>query len=198
MCKRMATGKGWLQRTVQKRAWYPDYIRTTDDDRFILMHFCRDFLFQHRLRYMVYFRCAKKTRSRLIKLFYEYELFRLCRKYGIEIKTQTEIGPGFVMTHPYNITVSPMARIGRNVNMMKGATIGLSRGKKPGAPVIGDYVYIGINATILGGITVGDDVLIAPNTLVNFDVPSHSIVIGNPAKVIHREHATASYIIYPV
>ena len=82
------------------------------------------------------------------------------------------------MLHPYNITISPYAVIGKNVNILKGATIGLSQGKKPGAPVIGDSVYIGINSTILGGITIGDDVMIAPNTFINCDIPSHSIVLG--------------------
>ena len=81
---------------------------------------------------------------------------------------------------------------------MKGATIGLSKGKRPGAPKIGNRVYIGINSTILGGISIGDDVLVAPNTLVNEDVPAHSIVIGSPCKIIHRENATEPYINYPV
>lgn len=43
-------------------------------------------------------------------------------------------------------------------------------------------------------IKIGNDVLIAPNTFVNFDVPDHSIVIGNPAKIIHRENATEGHI----
>lgn len=182
----------------EKSVWYKDYIRTTDDDKFILKHFIKDFLFQHRLRYMVYFRKAQTTKSRLVKAFCEYKLFRLCRKYGIEIKTQTKIGEGFVMCHPYNITVTPFAEIGKNVNIMKGATIGLSGGKRQGAPKIGDCVYIGINSTVLGGITIGNDVLIAPNTFVNCDVPDHSIVIGSPCSIIHRENATAEYIYYRV
>lgn len=178
----------------RKPIWYDDYYRTTSDEEFILTHFIRDFLFQHRLRYIVYFRYAQNTKNRLLKLFFEYKLFRLCRKYGIEIKTQTKIGKGFVMTHPYNITISPLAVLGENINMMKGSTIGASGGKKPGAPTIGNFVYIGINSTILGGITIGDDVMIAPNTFVNEDIPPHSIVIGNPCKIIHKENATEKYI----
>lgn len=181
-----------------KAYWYNDYIRTTDDTEFILLHFLRDFLFHHRLRYMVYFRIAQKTRNRLLKLFCEFKLYRLCRKFGIEIKTATKIGDGFVMCHPYNITISPFAVLGKNINIMKGATIGLSNGKRPGAPQIGDCVYIGINSTILGGIHIGDDVMIAPNTFVNVDVPSHSVVIGNPCKIIHKENATSRYIHYRV
>lgn len=118
---------------LYKALWYNDYIRTTDDSTFILHHFLRDFCFQHRLRYMIYFRIAQKEKNPLIKIFCEYKLFRLCRKFGIEIKTSTKIGEGFVMCHPYNITISSSAVLGKNINIMKGATIGLSQGRKPGA-----------------------------------------------------------------
>lgn len=181
-----------------KSVWYDDYIRTTDDTTFILSHFIKDFFFQHRLRYMVYFRISQNTKSKLVRFFCEYKLFRLCRKYGIEIKTSTKIGPGFVMCHPYNITISPSAKLGRNINIMKGATIGSSGGLSKGSPVIGNNVYIGLNATVIGGITIGDDVMIAPNAFINQDIPSHSIVIGNPCIIKHREGATAEYIYYTV
>ena len=166
----------------------------TDDSELIWLHFIKDFLFQHRLRYMVYFRVAQNSKKRIVRLFCEYKLYRLCRKYGIELKTNTQVGDRFVMIHPYNITVSPFAVIGKNVNILKGATVGLSYGKKPRAPVIGDSVYIGLNSTIIGGVKIGDDVMIAPNTLVNCDIPSHSIVIGSPCKIIHRENATEQYV----
>ena len=181
-----------------KASWYNDYIRTTDDTRFILLHFLKDFVFQHRLRYMVYFRIAQKTKNKYLKFFCEYKLFRLCRRFGIEIKTATQIGDVFVMCHPYNITISPYAVLGKNINIMKGATIGLSQGKKPGAPRLGNCVYVGINSTILGGIVIGDDVMIAPNTFVNQDIPSHSVVIGNPCRIIPKENATKQYIYYRV
>lgn len=179
---------------MRKPVWYPDYIRATDDRTFVLRHFLRDFLFQHRLRYMIYFRTAQNTRSRILKLFCEYRMYRLCRKYGIEIKTPTKIGKGFLMIHPYNITVSPFAVLGDNVTILKGATVGVSYGKNAGAPRIGNCVYIGINATVIGRIEIGDDVVIAPNTLVNRDVPSHSLAIGNPCRIVSRENATADYI----
>ncbi len=181
-----------------KKVWYDDYIRMTDDDKLILSHFIKDFIFQHRLRYMVYFRIAQNTKNKISKLFCEYKLFKLCRKYGIEIKTSTQIGKGFVMCHPYNITISPYAILGNNVNIMKGATVGLSGGKHKGAPTIGNEVYIGLNSSVVGGITIGDDVMIAPNTFVNQDVPSHSIVIGSPCKIISRDNATKEYIYYKV
>ena len=50
------------------------------------------------------------------------------------------------------------------------------------------------NSTVVGNITIGNDVLIAPNTFVNFDVPDHSIVIGNPASIHHKENATYGHL----
>lgn len=181
-----------------KYVWFKDYIRTTDDSNMIWHHFWKDFFFQHRVRYMVYFRICQSTKNRVVKLFCEYKLFKMCRKYGIEVKTNTEIGPGFVMGHPYNITISPLAKIGSNVNVNKGCTIGLSGGKHRGVPVLGNNVYVGINATIVGGITIGNDVVIAPNSFVNQDVPDHSVVIGNPAKIIFKMDAASEYVIYRV
>ncbi len=178
----------------KNKPWYSDYMRVRDNKKFSFFSFIKDFIFYHRIRYMVYFRCAQKTRCKLFKFFYEQNLYWLCRKYGIEIKTNTQIGEGFCMIHPYNITVSPFAVLGKNVNMYKGSTIGNNTGNPVGAPVIGDCVQIGINATVIGGITIGDDVLIAPNAFVNCDVPAHSVVVGNPCKIHHKENATQQFI----
>lgn len=85
--------------------------------------------------------------------------------------------------------------MGENINIATGVTIGQeNRGARAGTPTIGNNCWIGTNAVIVGNIKIGTDVLIAPLNFVNFDVPDHSIVIGNPAKVIHRENATERYI----
>ena len=55
-------------------------------------------------------------------------------------------------------------------------------------------MWIGAGAVVVGKIMIGDDVLIAPNSFVNCDVPSHSIVLGNPCKIVYRENATEGYI----
>ena len=102
------------------------------------------------------------------------------------------------MLHAYNITIAPDVIIGDNVTVCKGATIGYTNGKKKGVPCLGNCVYVGLNSTILGGINIGDDVIIAPNTFVNKDVPSHSIVMGNPCHIIPRKDATIEYIRYRV
>lgn len=66
------------------------------------------------------------------------------------------------------------------------------RGKRAGCPIIGNKVYIASGAVITGKIKVGNNVLIAANSFVNFDVPNNSIVIGN--KIIKSNKATDYYI----
>lgn len=100
------------------------------------------------------------------------------------------------MVYPYNITISPIATIGRDCTIHKGATVGKeNRGSRKGAPIIGDRVWIGINATVVGQIIIGSNVLIAPNAFVNQDIPENSIVIGCPCKVLtNRLDATKDYL----
>lgn len=105
------------------------------------------------------------------------------------------IGPGLYIGHPFGITINPHAKMGKNCNIHKGVTIGQeNRGSRKGAPSIGNEVWIGVNSTIVGAITIGDDVLIAPNAYVNCDVPSHSILYGNPCIIKHKDNATGGYI----
>lgn len=85
--------------------------------------------------------------------------------------------------------------IGRNVNVAAGAVIDAeNRGKRKGAPTVSDCCWIGSNAVVVGKINVGEDVLIAPLSFVNFDVPPHSVVVGNPGRIIPKENAVDSYV----
>ena len=174
---------------LKNSIWYYDMYRSTDNNNIF-----KNLLFHHGLRVMLYFRIAQNSNNCIVKKFFEYKLFSLGHKHGIEIKTSTKIGKGFFMAHPYNITISPYSTIGDNCNIHKGATIGMSYGKNAGSPIIGNRVYIGLNASVIGGITIGDDVMISPNSFVNCDVPSNSIVIGNPCVIIPKDNPTKNYI----
>lgn len=113
----------------------------------------------------------------------------------MEISPSATIGKGLYLGHPYNITVGSEVVLGEHVSLHKGCTIGReNRGNREGSPVIGDYVWIGINATIVGKVSIGNDVLICPNSFINFNVPDHSIVIGNPGTVYHKICATEGYL----
>lgn len=140
-----------------------------------------------------YFRLA--GRGGLFKLIYK-PLFIIERnKRNIDLAVEANIGGGLYLGHPSGFTINSHAVIGRNCSIHKGVLIGReNRGERSGVPTIGDEVWIGINAAIVGKINIGNDVLIAPNSYVNFDVPDHSIVFGNPAVIKHRDHATEGYI----
>lgn len=151
------------------------------------------------IKYMYWFRKLQVTKNPITRIFAKLKLLSISKKTNIQIAWDTKIGEGFYIGHCGRIIVNGKAVLGKNINIATGVTIGQeNRGKRKGAPTLGNNVWIGTNSVIVGKITIGSDVLIAPLSYVNFDVPDHSIVIGNPAKVIHSENATAEYINYTI
>ncbi len=147
------------------------------------------------INYLSVLRKCSTAKNKLSRFFYRIKLKKMQEKTLIQIPYTAKIGEGFYIGHYGYIVVNPNAIIGKNVNIATGVTIGQeNRGTREGAPMIGDNVWIGANAIVVGKITIGTDVLIAPGAFVNFDVPDHSIVVGNPAKIIHRKGATEGYV----
>lgn len=145
----------------------------------------------HQIKYMYWWRQYSQKHS----FFAKYKLYRYGRKYGLEISREAHIGAALYLGHPYNITVGSDVIMGNNINLHKGCTIGReNRGKRAGSPQLGNNIYVGINATIVGNIKIGNNVMIAPNSFVNFDVPDNAVVIGNPGVIHHSDHAVDSYI----
>lgn len=172
-----------------------DYYRMTGKPYRIGLRSFIQLLGSHQIRYMRIWRKANKKMT----AFRRFQLKRYATKYGLEISPTARIGKGLYLGHPYNITVGVGTIIGNNVNLHKGCTLGReNRGKREGSPIIGNCVSIGINATVVGNVTIRDDVLIAPNAYVNFDVPSHSVVVGNPGVIHHRDNAIESYVAFKV
>ena len=156
---------------------------------------CRNAGNRYVRKLLKYFRLCQTTHNTWLLLLYQYVFKKIKESHHIEIPATCHIGPGLYLGHPYGITINSEAVIGANCNIHKGVSIGQeNRGKRKGVPTIGNNVYIGINAIIVGKIHIGDDVLIAPNSYVNCDVPSHSIVLGNPCIIKAREGATDGYI----
>ena len=175
-----------------------DLYRSTGEKS--LKAFISRLLFSYPFRFIVFFRLAKQyPKTNPIGLFFRFLYRRYGMKCGIQIPLSVEIGKALHLPHFGGIVVNSKSRIGDNCTLLHNVTIGnTKRGKKQGAPTIGNNVYIGPGAVIVGGIEIGDNVLIAPNTYVNSDVASNSIVVGNPAKIISKEKATAGYISNPV
>ena len=153
------------------------------------------FLRGPQLKYIIQLRKTQSCTNRIAYKINKWKLDRMSQKTMIQIPPETQIGRGFYIGHFGTIIINPNARIGKNCNIATGVTIGQeNRGNRKGVPLIGNKVWIGTNAVIVGNITIGDDVLIASNAFVNFDVPSHSVVLGNPAQIIHKEDAVDGYI----
>ena len=119
---------------------------------------------------------------------------RLTFKYGISIPASTQIGPGFYIGHFGGIVVNEASTIGSNCNISQGVTLGqANRGERKGAPSIGDNVYIGPGAKVVGRVHVGSNVAIGANAVVTGDVPDDAVVGGVPAKVLSYE-GSAGYV----
>jgi serine O-acetyltransferase len=122
--------------------------------------------------------------SKLVLRHYTY-------KYGISIPYTTQVGSGFYIGHFGDIVVNGMSRIGKNCNISHGVTLGMTnRGQNKGYPEIGDNVYIGPGAKIIGGIKIGNNVAIGANCVVTKDVPDNAVVVGIPGKIISYNGST--------
>lgn len=147
------------------------------------------------LRYLFYYRMAQNSQIYLLRWWAGGVLSRMSKQYGIGIPSDCQIDEGLVIGHACCIAINSKTIMGKNCYISKGITIGKDfRGCRKGAPIIGDYVFVGAGAAIVGKIRVGDDVVIAPNAFVNIDIPSHSIVVGNPCKIYKKEFATEGFL----
>lgn len=147
------------------------------------------------IRYNWYYRKAQATRGTIWGHYFMNKLIKYSYQTGIQLHEHMDLPKGIIIGHPGIIIINANAKFAGNLMLTHGVTIGRDiRGKRAGTPTFGKNVCIRCNSTVVGGITIGDDVLIAPNTFVNFDVPSHSIVIGNPATIHHKDNATEGHI----
>ncbi|QTN32004.1 serine acetyltransferase [Akkermansiaceae bacterium] len=119
---------------------------------------------------------------------------RAAVRHGVFMDPMMDVGGGLYLAHALNIVVNRRCRIGRNVNISHGVTLGIAnRGPKPGTPEIGDHVYIGPGAVVFGAIRLGDHAAIGANAVVTKDVPPGSVVVGIPGKVISQD-GSAGYV----
>jgi serine O-acetyltransferase len=113
---------------------------------------------------------------------------------GITLPYQASIGPGLYIGHFGNIVLGTEVVMGHTCNISQGVTIGVSgRGEQRGVPHIGNRVYIAANAVVVGKINVGDEAVIAANSLVTRDVAAHTTVMGVPACMVNT-HGSEAYL----
>jgi serine O-acetyltransferase len=117
----------------------------------------------------------------------------------IQLPGSCSIGPGLYIPHTGFIVVGAKSTIGRHCTITQGVTIGHGGGRGKSlseCPVIGDRVYIGPGAILIGPITIGDDALIGAGAVVTRSVPARGVAVGNPARIISRD-GSFELIAYP-
>jgi serine O-acetyltransferase len=99
---------------------------------------------------------------------------------GISIPVRCQIGGGLQMPHTNGIVINVGAKIGCNCDIYQQVTIGEMKG---GCPTIGNEVFIGPGAKILGDVKIGDGACIGANALVISDVPAGARVFATPSEI---------------
>ena len=109
---------------------------------------------------------------------------------GVEIHPAAQIGERFFIDHGMGVIIGETAVIGDDCLLYQGVTLG-GTGNETGKrhPTLGDRVVVGAGAKVLGNIVIGADTRIGANSVVLFNVPPHSTVVGIPGKVVRRRKA---------
>jgi serine O-acetyltransferase len=102
---------------------------------------------------------------------------------GCVIGVHARFGPGFVLIHPVGVVINSSTIAGRNVWLESGVVIGDNRGR---CPVLGDDIFVGSGAKIIGGVKLGNGARVGANAVVLHDVAAGSTVVGIPARPVVR------------
>lgn len=127
--------------------------------------------------YMFFWRVKSKF---FFKNFF-YKNYTYLKVFG-----STKIDGGVICFHPF-ATVLNAQKIGKNFTFRNGITIGNKSNDNTLLPIIGDNVDMGANSVIIGKVVIGDNVSIGAGAVVVKNVPSNSIAVGNPARIIKKE-----------
>jgi serine O-acetyltransferase len=104
---------------------------------------------------------------------------------GIEIHPGARIGRGVFIDHGMGVVVGETASIGDNVTMYQGVTLG-GTGKQRGKrhPTVEQDAVIGVGASVLGAVTIGEGARVGAGSVVLKDVPPHTTAVGIPARAV--------------
>lgn len=149
--------------------------------------------FQICLRKYEYFCNSTGFINRIMKIFYKLKFHRLGLKLGFSIPINV-FEPGLSIAHYGNIVVNKNCKIGKNCRIHEGVTIGATGGSIK-APKIGNNVFIGTGAKIIGDIELGNGIVIGAGSVVVSSFKENNITVaGVPAKKISNNDSTSMCI----
>lgn len=144
--------------------------------------------FEILLRKLEYFKNSSNMLNKIMFLISYYKFHKLSIELGFSIPLNV-FGPGLAIVHYGTIIVNQNAKVGKNCRLHAGTTIGATNGST-NAPIIGDNVYIGSGAKIIGDIKIGNNIAIGANAVVNKTFKEDNIAIaGIPAKKISENNS---------
>jgi serine O-acetyltransferase len=145
----------------------------------VLCHAPLHAIMLHRLAHWVFARCGLRLLGKLIATFNR-------ALTGVEIHPAARIGKGLFIDHGAGVVIGETVVMGEHCFLFHNVTLG-GTGRYQGQrhPIVGDHVFIGTGATVLGPVRIGDYAKIGANaSVINHDVPAHSTVVGTPARVV--------------
>ncbi len=145
---------------------------------------------QYRLSQWVHYRCRVPGLRVVLKSLCWLAKWHVENTSGCEISNQAILGPGLLLNHAQGIMIHGDVEVGRYCNISHQVTLGAAgRRDRPGAPRLGEGVFVGPGAKIFGPITLGDNVAVGANAVVTRNVPDNAVVVGIPAQVINYKGA---------
>lgn len=134
---------------------------------------------------LIYYKISHYFYERKHLILARYISEKAKRKTGIEIHPGATIGKRLFIDHGTGVVIGETAIVGNDVTLFHGVTLG-GTGKEKGKrhPTIGNNVFIGSGAKVLGNIVVGNNVKIGANAVILKDVPSNVTIVGVPGKIV--------------
>ncbi|WP_455585732.1 serine O-acetyltransferase [Bacteroides sp.] len=134
------------------------------------------------MRYAEYWINRFHSHKTPFAMYYLHKMRKYGRKTGFQIHPNS-CGKGLKIWHYGPIIIGGKSILGENITMRPPILLGHKLEDQP-APTVGDNVEINSGVKLIGDIHIGDDVIIGPNSVVTKSIPSHSIVVGIPARII--------------
>lgn len=161
------------------------------EGKFRFTMFLKSYFYSPRFRVLLNYRIGNYFYSKsnfFLRQIGVYYRVKLITKRNCEISYGATIGRNLKLPHPIGIVVGDGVIIKDNVMLFQQVTLG-SHGKKGddfSYPVIENDVKVYSGAKIIGGVTIGKGAIVGANAVVNIDVPSNSVAVGVPCKIIEK------------